>query len=333
MSKTMEITNTKTASRGTLVAMTLFIAVLLACGPALAASATSTVDQEQTNTASGVGLDAQYPAAQQFTAGRSGSLDRVSIPVSLAISGNVGELRLAVQSLNSSGQPSGNVLGTASLPASSFTAGAQPTWREMTLQQPVSVTQGTRYALVVSGQNHPQDGSFYNWRAALTNPYAGGDAMWINPTSNQWEMRHDNGVPMDYAFRTFVTDEDSPTVTSTTPRAKATGVSRRESITVTFSEAMDRATLTTRAVSLRDTATGRRVPATVSCETGPTDPCVEIVLDPFGEDAGVLDKDTKYRVTISTAATDTSGNPLDANPNRAGNQGKTWTFTTGTRDR
>jgi hypothetical protein len=321
--------NTKTASNGTLVAMTLLLAVLLACGPALAGSAASTVDQEQTNTASGVGLDAQYPAAQQFTVGRSGDLDRVSIPVSLAISGNVGDLRLAIQSLNSEGQPSGTVLGTASLPASSFTVGAQPTWRELTLQQPVAVTQGTQYTLVVSGQNHPQDGSFYNWRAALTNPYAGGDAMWINPGSNEWEVRHDNGTPMDFAFKTFVSDVDSPTVTSTTPSAKAKGVSRSASITAIFSEPMNRETLTTRTVSLRDAATGRRVSATVSCEAGPSDPCVEITLDPFGEKAGQLEKNTKYKVTVSTAATDTSGNRLDAKPNRAGEQAKTWAFTTG----
>lgn len=323
--------NTKTASKGTLIAMTLLFAVLLACGPALAGSATSTVDQEQTNTASGVGLDAQYPAAQQFTAGRSGALDRVSIPVSLAISSNVGDLRLAIQSLNSAGQPSGTVLGTASLPASSFTVGGQFAWRDLTLQQPVAVTEGTEYALVVSGQNHPQDGAFYNWRAALTNPYAGGDAMWINPTTGQWDVRHDNGVPMDFAFKTFVSDMDSPTVTSTTPSAKAAGVSRGDSITATFSEPMDRETLTTRTVSLRDVATSRRVSATVSCEVDTSDPCVEVTLDPFGEKAGKLEKDAKYRVTISTAATDTSGNPLDANPNRVGKQGKAWTFTTGNR--
>jgi hypothetical protein len=93
---------------------------------------------------------------------------------------------------------------------------------------------------------------------------------------------------------------------------------------------MDPATLTTRSVSLRDVATGRRVSATVSCEAGPSDQCVEIVVNPFGDEAGKLDKGTKYRVTISTAATDTAGNPLDANPTRAGNQGKSWTFTTAT---
>ena len=312
-------------------AMTFLIGIVAALvfgGTALAAS---TEDQAQTNSESGVGLDAQYPAAQVFTAGRSGDLDRVSLNVSLYASRNVGDLRVAVQSLDSAGRPSGATLGSASLPADGFTVGAQPAWRELIFAQAVPVTQGTSYALVVSGQNSARDGSGYNWRAALTNPYAGGDAMWINPGTGQWELRHDNGTPMDFAFKTFVTDKDSPTVTSTTPRAKETRVSRGDSITVLFSEPMDRSTFTKRTVSLREVASERRVPATVSCEGEPSDPCVEITLDPFGQSADKLKKGTKYRASISSIVEDASDNRLDTYPGRAGYQGKTWTFTTGRR--
>jgi hypothetical protein len=312
----------------TMMFLICIVVALAFGGPALAAS---TEDQAQTNSESGVGLDAQYPAAQVFTAGRSGDLDKVSLNVALAISRNVGDLRLAVQSLDSAGRPSGTTLGSASLPSDGFTVGAQPAWRDLTFAQPVPVAQGTSYALVVSGQNSPRDGSFYNWRAALTNPYAGGDAMWINPSTGLWEVRHDNGVPMDFAFKTFVTDSDSPTVTSTAPRAGEKGVSRGDSITARFSEPMDRSTLTTQTVSLRSLATGRRVPATVSCEGGASDPCVEVTLNPFGESTNQLKKGTKYRVSISSVVEDASDNRLDTNPDRAGYQGKTWTFTTGRR--
>lgn len=312
----------------TMTFLICIVAALAFGGTALAASAE---DQAQTNSETGVGLDAQYPAAQVFTAGRSGDLDKVSLNVSLYISRNVGDLRLAVQSLDSAGRPSGTTLGSASLPADGLTVGAQPTWRDLIFAQPVPVTKGESYALVVSGQNIPQDGSGYNWRAAFSDPYAGGDAMWINPGTGLWEVRHDGGVPMDFAFKTFVSDTDSPTVTSTTPRAKETGVSRGISITARFSEPMDRSTFTTRTVSLRDAATGRRVPATVSCEVGPSDPCVEVALDPFGESTDKLKRGTKYQVSISSAVEDASDNRLDTKPNRAGYQGKTWTFTTGRR--
>ena len=304
------------------------VAALVFGGTALAAS---TEDQAQTNSESGVGLDAQYPAAQVFTAGRSGDLDRVSLNVSLYISRNVGDLRLAVQSLDPAGRPSGATLGSASLPADGFTVGAQPAWRDLIFAQAVPVTQGTSYAFVVSGQNSSRDGSGYNWRAAFANPYAGGDAMWINPGTGLWEVRNDGGVPMDFAFKTFVTDSDSPTVTSTAPRAREKGVSRGDSITARFSEPMDRSTFTTHTVSIRSLTTGRRVPATVSCEGGTSDPCVEVTLNPFGESAGKLDWGMKYRVSISSAVEDASDNRLDTNPDRAGYQGKTWTFTTGRR--
>ena len=318
-------TTTQRTGKATTLVLTLLFGVLLACVPALAAA---TVDQEQTGTASGVGLDARYPAAQQFTAGRSGSLERVSLNVSLFGSRNVGDLHLAVQSVDVEGRPTGTVLGTASLPVEEFTPGAQPTWRDLSLAQPVAVAQGTRYALVVSGQNRPQDGAGYNWRASFGDPYPGGDAMWIHPSTGLWEVRTDLGVPIDFAFRTFVSDVDPPTVVSTTPEAKATGVSRGGSIAVTFSEAMDPATFTKRAIVLREVASGRRVPAVVSCDA---DPCTGVTLDPYGDDAGRLKADARYRVTISTLATDVAGNRLDTNPRRAGEQGKAWTFTTGRR--
>jgi hypothetical protein len=311
--------------KGVPTAITILLTVLLACAPAFAAPGDSTVDQEQTSTGSGVGFDALYPAAQGFTAGRTGPMDRVSVPVTLLISRAAGDLEVEVKRADAEGLPTGAVLGTGSLPAESFTVGAPAAWRDVTLAQPVRVEQDERYVVILSSEHHPTDGAFYNWRASLGDPYAGGNALWINPGSGEWEVRHDNGVPMDFAFKTFVADIGAPTVSSTSPAVKERGVPRDAVVEATFSEAMNPATLTTRTVTLQDVATGRRVPAVVSCN----DPCTRVTLDPFGDEAGRLGKNTKYRVTISSSATDVAGNALDTKPDRAGDQAKVWTFTTG----
>jgi hypothetical protein len=60
-----------------------------------------------------------------------------------------------------------------------------------------------------------------------------------------------------------VPDTTPPTATSSSPASGATGVSRSTAITVTFSEAMDAATVNTNTLELRD-ATGALVPVTVS---------------------------------------------------------------------
>jgi hypothetical protein len=300
----------------------MIFAFLLACAPALAAS---TEDQVQMSSSTGVSLDAQFPAGQTFTAVRSGKLDRVSLPMALFGSRSVGDLLLSVQSVDAEGMPSGTVLGTVSLPVENFTVGAGAAWRDLTLARPVTVESGTQYALVVSGENRPTDGSLYNWPVAFGNPYAGGDSVWRPGTSTQWETRTDQGVAMDYAFKTFVEDVGAPTVGSTDPAARETGVARNAVVRATFSEAMNPDTLTKRSVTLREATTGRRVPAVVSCN----DPCTQVTLEPFGDEAGRLKGNTKYRAAISTGATDVAGNALDTKPTRAGLQGKTWTFTTG----
>jgi hypothetical protein len=100
----------------------------------------------------------------------------------------------------------------------------------------------------------------------------------------------------------------APTVTTTAPASAASGVPRNASVTATFSTAMAPGTINGTTFTLTDGA--NTVPATVT-HSGTT-----ATLDPTNS----LAANTAYTAAISTAATNTTGQPLAAI--------KTWTFTT-----
>jgi VCBS repeat-containing protein len=128
-------------------------------------------------------------------------------------------------------------------------------------------------------------------------------------------------------------DTTAPTVNATTP-IKTTGVSRTNpGISATFSEPANKATVvtspsatnplagTSTTVTLKNMASGKKVSAQVRCDA---DPCKKVTITPL-KSLGSL---TKYKVTVSTSVTDQAGNALDQDANKAGNQAKTWVFTT-----
>jgi methionine-rich copper-binding protein CopC len=111
-----------------------------------------------------------------------------------------------------------------------------------------------------------------------------------------------------------VTDTTAPTIVSRTPANGATNVATNTTVTVTFSEPMDSTTITTTTVSLKPTAGGANVAATVVCT--PLTPCTTVTLTP----TAALDNNTSYTVTITTGVKDRAGNALAAQ--------STSTFTT-----
>jgi hypothetical protein len=123
-------------------------------------------------------------------------------------------------------------------------------------------------------------------------------------------------------------DTTAPKVSSVTP-IKKTGVSRTPKITATFSEKVDKATvekidpttLKTVNVKLTNTATGKQVAATVSCDA---DPCNKVTITPKRS----LEASTKYKATVTRGVEDLAGNALDQDPSKDGNQQKNWAFTT-----
>jgi hypothetical protein len=117
-------------------------------------------------------------------------------------------------------------------------------------------------------------------------------------------------TPHTWSFATGVApDVTPPTVASTVPGDAATMVAVNGSLTVTFSESMDPASVTSSTVTLAQGAT----PVTASV----TSAGLVATMTP----AANLAYSTTYTATISTGAKDLAGNALAA--------AHTWSFTTG----
>lgn len=130
------------------------------------------------------------------------------------------------------------------------------------------------------------------------------------------------GNPMgaDYTWR-FVTgdqpDLTPPTVVATQPADGADDVPRNQTISATFSEAMDPATLTTATLQSFVVIGPNTTPV---AGTVTYDPANFIATFTAGE---LLDANTTYRARVTTAATDLAGNGLATDHE--------WAFRTGTR--
>ncbi|WP_247040888.1 S8 family serine peptidase [Arthrobacter rhizosphaerae] len=125
-------------------------------------------------------------------------------------------------------------------------------------------------------------------------------------------IRDTAGTPLATTSWTFTTGP-APVVISRTPAPGATFVRRANNITVTFSEAIQGAGTST--ITVKNTATGALVPASVS-RYGTTN---QWILNPSAS----LAAKTNYTVTVTGGAAairDLAGNPLST---------VSWTFTTG----
>jgi hypothetical protein len=131
-----------------------------------------------------------------------------------------------------------------------------------------------------------------------------------------------NAMGTDHVWR-FTTgtlpDTTAPWVVSTRPCDGATDVPRNATISATFSEAMDPATLTTATVTTFTLIGPDRLPVagTVRYDTAG-------FVATFAP-AGLLEANTAYLARVTTGATDLAGNPLAADHE--------WGFRTGTRIR
>ena len=315
--------------RRTTLLLSVMVAIIFSVGGvALAAGG---LDQQQTDVESGIGMDATYPMAQTFTAGSSGSLDAVSVHAARVGTTEAGDMLLSVQSLDEAGRPSGTVLGSGSAPIEDFNASPPNSWVDVDLAQPAQVRAGEGYALVATTENTtPTGSSFYSWSMAFDDPYPGGDAHYRN--GGAWDVRTDNGVPVDFAFKTFVTpDTAAPRVASVTPKHDASGVGRDANVTATFSERMDPATITGSTFKLYRINADRsktRVNAAVTLLETPSPGGLKAELDPFGSATKALKPGAKFKAVVTAGAGDLAGNALDQSPRKGGKQQKAWTFTT-----
>lgn len=104
-------------------------------------------------------------------------------------------------------------------------------------------------------------------------------------------------------------DTDAPTVVSTAPVDAATDVAVNSSITATFSEAMDPATITATSFTLMQGSTAIAGSVSYSGNTATFNPTTDL---PYN---------TEYTATITVSALDEAGNALEEN--------KVFSFTTG----
>jgi Tol biopolymer transport system component len=111
-------------------------------------------------------------------------------------------------------------------------------------------------------------------------------------------------------------DTAPPMVTSTSPKANATGVAPTANVRATFSEGMDGTTIDGTTFQLFKKGTTTQIPATVSYNAD-TDTAK---LDPNNN----LRRGVAYKAVVSTWAKDVAGNRLDQDVPTSGLQQKRW---------
>jgi hypothetical protein len=157
-------------------------------------------------------------------------------------------------------------------------------------------------------------------------------------TTKGWTLGSANGTKTVYAqFKdgagnvsvaaqdAIVLDTIKPRVSTATPTG--TGIGRGTNVAATFSEKMSPTSITSSTFKLyRVTSSGTtqvtNVTVTLSSDG------LKATLNPFGSSTTRLAASTQFRVVVTTGAKDLAGNALDQSSTTAGNQQKTWTFTT-----
>ncbi|UDY34663.1 hypothetical protein [Dermatobacter hominis] len=146
---------------------------------------------DQSNDGAGVGdalmtCDNEYTRAQTFTAGRTGTLDGVSLRTSGTVAASVVIRRVALD-----GTPTGAQVG-----AGTYRGGSGAQWTEVPLSSPAAVQAGTVYAAVVTSAS----GCSGEWSIAVTgDAYAGGTSWFRVPESASFSPSGE-----DLGFRTWV---------------------------------------------------------------------------------------------------------------------------------
>ena len=130
----------------------------------------------------------------------------------------------------------------------------------------------------------------------------------------------DNATNQTTRTNTVKIDQTAPTVIGVKPGAGATELSRRTNVVATFSEKMQKSTLTKANFKLYkvSSATG-----TIQITNGTVTPNLagtKVKLDPYGSSTRVLEKNTRYKAVVTTGVKDLAANALGAE--------KVWYFRT-----
>lgn len=124
-------------------------------------------------------------------------------------------------------------------------------------------------------------------------------------------------------------DTTAPNVDIVTPPSGKKGVNRNITPAATFSEKMNKDTISKVTFKLFRINSDRPRTQITNVAVELSANGLKAKLDPFGTSTKLLAKNTKYRAVVTTGAKDLAGNRLDQDPSTEGNQRKGWTFTTG----
>ncbi len=134
-------------------------------------------------------------------------------------------------------------------------------------------------------------------------------------------------VELTPAQRFWKVDVTAPRITGVEPTG--TGVKRHTSLTATFAEQMKASTIKTSTFKLYKVNSDGTTTQITNVTVALSSDGLRATLDPFGTSTGLLAKNTKYKVIVTSGAQDLASNALDQNPTRSGSQPKVWRFTTG----
>ncbi len=129
----------------------------------------------------------EWTRAQTFTAGRTGTLDGVSLRTSGSVRASV-----TIRQVGAGGAPTGAQIGSGS-----YSGGSGAQWTEIALSTPAAVQAGTTYAIVIASSSGCGD----EWSIPVTaDTYAGGTSWYRVPEApNDWTASSE-----DLTFRTWV---------------------------------------------------------------------------------------------------------------------------------
>ncbi len=213
----------------------------------------------------------------------------------------------------------GTLLGSVT-----FTGETASGWQQANFASPIAITANTTYVASYFTPTGYYAATLNGFANQVTNTPLRALSNAAAPNNGVYRYGATSGFPtatyqaanywVDVVFSTTVgPDTTPPTVTAVTPTANATGVSPSTTVTATFSEPMNAATITTATVLLRNTATSAAVTGTVSYNSGTA------TFTP----SAPLANSTGYTATIkggSAGVKDVAGNALASD--------YIWAFTT-----
>jgi hypothetical protein len=214
------------------------------------------------------------------------------------------------------------------LAQATFTGETASGWQQVNFSQPVAIAANTVYVASYhtnTGNYADTPGYFANSGVdnpplhLLQNGVSGGNGVYLYGSGGFPNQTYNStNYWVDVVFSTTAPPDTPPTVAAVTPASGATGVSPSTAVTVTFSEAMDPATITTSTILLQDPS-HNTVAATVTYNAS----TYTATLQP----SSALVANTTYTATVLGGTTgsvvkDLADNPMATN--------YSWSFTTGT---